>query len=119
LLPLLDSSDPDGLDDEDEPEDDEAQKVDILRFDGTVVAIFRKLILDFNSPQIALIAGEIYSICLGAKDLSASGTVKTIKGAPMHYRRVSEAVERNCVRTTESGTHYRLRSFLIDENQLT
>jgi hypothetical protein len=114
-LQLVDSPDLDAFAADTESEE---RKADLLRFDGTVVAIFRKLVLDFNSPQIALTIGEVYSMCIGAKYLSVDGTVKTIRERPAHYQRVAAAVERNCVCTSRSGTRWALRPFLTAESEL-
>jgi hypothetical protein len=70
---LIDFQDPEGF-------EAEPRNADVLRFDGTVVAIFKKLVLGFKNPEIGLTVGEMYTMSVRAESLSVNGTVKTIKG---------------------------------------
>jgi hypothetical protein len=45
---LINFQDPEGF----AAEHTEPRNADLLRFDGTVVAIFKKLVLGFNNPEI-------------------------------------------------------------------
>ena len=65
-----------------------------LPFNQTVLSAFRKLTIDYQSPNIELTATEIFSLCVGAKYHSSLGVIHTIKPTPNYFRKVDIFIQK-------------------------
>lgn len=70
-----------------------------LPFNQTVLSAFRKLTIDYQSPNIELTATEIFSLCVGAKYHSSLGVVHTIKPTPNYFRKVEASLNKYCIKS--------------------
>lgn len=87
-----------------------------LPFNQTVLSAFRKLTIDYNSPNIELTATEIFSLCIGAKYQSSLGVIHTIKPTPNYFRRVENSLMKYCIR---SGQKFVLPSVTNQNEEIT
>ena len=87
-----------------------------LPFNQTVLSAFRKLTIDYNSPNIELTATEVFSLCVGAKYQSSLGVIHTIKPSPNYFRKVEDSLMKYCIR---SGQRFILPSVTNQNEEIT
>lgn len=103
---------------EEETEEQQEKKAELLKFQSTVLAVFKTLIFDYRNPAISLTIGEIFSLCIGVKYIGANGLVKVVKGCQAHYQRVAEVVDKYCIPTSRNRHQYTLPPILTVQGQL-
>ena len=87
-----------------------------LPFSQTVLSAFRKLTIDYHSPNIELTATEVLSLCIGAKYQSSLGVLHTIKPSPNYFRKVEASLIKYCIR---SGQRFILPSVTNENEEIT
>lgn len=79
----------------------------LLPFSKTVLAAFRKLTIEYNSPSIELTTQEVFSLCVGIKYYSSLNIERTIDATPNYFRRVEQTLNKYCIK---NGNKYKLQS---------
>lgn len=95
----------------DEPDDDLEERIhQYMRLKHTVLQVFRNLTIQYNTENIELSPGELLSLCIGIKYISADGKLKTIMSTPAYLQRIDIIMRKCCI---ESGNgksgKYRLK----------
>lgn len=67
-------------------------------FRETVLHVFRRLTIQFNTPGIELTPAELFSLCIGLTYVSSTGTLREIRAMPGYFQRVSRVMEKYCIR---------------------